>query len=103
MSTTASAGPGLDRLLVDARRGKFDVVLVWSFGRLARSAFRSARYGRERRPGKSKPPRSARLLTHLCRRRGRTWLRAVSASNWGTDGSAGIRECHKLFDSANIV
>jgi DNA invertase Pin-like site-specific DNA recombinase len=29
--------PGLDQLLVDARRGKFDVVLVWAFDRLARS------------------------------------------------------------------
>ena len=29
--------PGLDRLLADARRGKFDVLLVWSFDRIARS------------------------------------------------------------------
>jgi DNA invertase Pin-like site-specific DNA recombinase len=29
--------PGLDRLLADARRGKFDVVMVWAFDRLARS------------------------------------------------------------------
>ena len=29
--------PGLDRLLTDARRGKFDVLLVWSFDRMARS------------------------------------------------------------------
>jgi DNA invertase Pin-like site-specific DNA recombinase len=29
--------PGLDRLLADARRGKLDVVLVWSFDRMARS------------------------------------------------------------------
>jgi DNA invertase Pin-like site-specific DNA recombinase len=29
--------PGLDRLLADTRRGKFDVLLVWSFDRLARS------------------------------------------------------------------
>jgi DNA invertase Pin-like site-specific DNA recombinase len=29
--------PGLDRLLADARRGKFDVLLVWSFDRMARS------------------------------------------------------------------
>ena len=29
--------PGLDQLLADARRGKFDVVMVWSFDRLARS------------------------------------------------------------------
>jgi DNA invertase Pin-like site-specific DNA recombinase len=29
--------PGLDQLLYDARRGKFDVVMVWSFDRLARS------------------------------------------------------------------
>jgi hypothetical protein len=28
--------PGLDRLLADARRGKFEVVLVWSFDRIAR-------------------------------------------------------------------
>jgi DNA invertase Pin-like site-specific DNA recombinase len=29
--------PGLDQLLADARRGKFDVVLIWAFDRLARS------------------------------------------------------------------
>jgi DNA invertase Pin-like site-specific DNA recombinase len=29
--------PGLDQLLSDARRGKFDVVVVWAFDRLARS------------------------------------------------------------------
>ncbi len=29
--------PGLDQLLADARRGKFDVVLVWASDRIARS------------------------------------------------------------------
>lgn len=29
--------PGLDQLLKDARRGKFDIVLVWGFDRIARS------------------------------------------------------------------
>lgn len=29
--------PGLDQLLVDARHGKFDIVLVWAFDRIARS------------------------------------------------------------------
>ena len=29
--------PGLDQLMADARRGKFDVVLVWAFDRIARS------------------------------------------------------------------
>src|SRR3954470_23965972 len=29
--------PGLDQLLFDARRGLFDVVVVWAFDRLARS------------------------------------------------------------------
>jgi len=29
--------PGLNQLLADARRGKFDVVLVWAFDRIARS------------------------------------------------------------------
>jgi len=29
--------PGLDRLMADARRRKFDVVVVWRFDRLARS------------------------------------------------------------------
>ena len=29
--------PGLDRLMNDARRGRFDVVAVWAFDRLARS------------------------------------------------------------------
>ena len=29
--------PGLDQLMADARHGKFDVVMVWAFDRLARS------------------------------------------------------------------
>ena len=29
--------PGLDRMLADARRGKFNVLLVWAFDRMARS------------------------------------------------------------------
>lgn len=29
--------PGLEALLADARRGKFDVLLIWAFDRLARS------------------------------------------------------------------
>ena len=29
--------PGLDQLLGDARRGKFDIVIVWAFDRMARS------------------------------------------------------------------
>ena len=29
--------PGLDQLMADARRGKFDVILIWAFDRLARS------------------------------------------------------------------
>ncbi len=29
--------PGLDQMMVDARRGKFDLVLVWAFDRIARS------------------------------------------------------------------
>ena len=29
--------PGLDQMLIDARRGKFDVVLVWASDRIARS------------------------------------------------------------------
>src|ERR1700761_376190 len=29
--------PGLDQMLADARRGRFDVVLVWAFDRMARS------------------------------------------------------------------
>jgi DNA invertase Pin-like site-specific DNA recombinase len=29
--------PGLDQLLSDARRGRFDIVMVWAFDRIARS------------------------------------------------------------------
>ena len=29
--------PGLDKLLADARRGKFDIVVIWAFDRIARS------------------------------------------------------------------
>lgn len=34
---TAARRPGLDQLLADARRGQFDVVLVWACDRIARS------------------------------------------------------------------
>jgi DNA invertase Pin-like site-specific DNA recombinase len=37
ISGTKSRRPGLDELLHDARRGRFDIVLVWAFDRLARS------------------------------------------------------------------
>jgi DNA invertase Pin-like site-specific DNA recombinase len=37
ISGTRAKRPGLDELLHDARRGRFDVVLVWAFDRLARS------------------------------------------------------------------
>jgi DNA invertase Pin-like site-specific DNA recombinase len=29
--------PGLDQLMADARRGKFDILLIWAFDRIARS------------------------------------------------------------------
>ena len=34
---TRARRPGLDRMLTDARRGQFDVVMVWACDRLARS------------------------------------------------------------------
>lgn len=37
ISGTKSSRPQLDKLMVDARRRKFDVVLVWRFDRFARS------------------------------------------------------------------
>src|SRR5690349_8111167 len=37
ISGSRARRPGLDQLLVDARRGQFDVLLVWAFDRLARS------------------------------------------------------------------
>ena len=37
ISGAKSKRPGLDELLRDARRGKFDVVMVWAFDRIARS------------------------------------------------------------------
>jgi DNA invertase Pin-like site-specific DNA recombinase len=37
ISGTKSKRPGLDQLMADARRGKFDVLLVWAFDRIARS------------------------------------------------------------------
>ena len=37
VSGTKARRPGLDRLMSDARRGRFDVVLVWASDRLARS------------------------------------------------------------------
>ncbi len=37
ISGTRASRPGLDRLMTDARRGKFDVLLVWACDRLARS------------------------------------------------------------------
>src|SRR5580692_7502933 len=37
ISGAKSKRPGLDKLLSDARRNRFDVVLVWAFDRMARS------------------------------------------------------------------
>lgn len=37
ISGTRARRPGLDQMMADARRGKFDVVLVWAGDRLARS------------------------------------------------------------------
>ena len=37
MSGAKDKRPSLDRLMADARRGKFDVVVVWKFDRFARS------------------------------------------------------------------
>lgn len=37
MSGSRERRPGLDRLMADAKRGKFDVVMVWRFDRFARS------------------------------------------------------------------
>ncbi len=37
ISGTRARRPGLDQLMADASRGRFDVVVVWAFDRLARS------------------------------------------------------------------
>jgi DNA invertase Pin-like site-specific DNA recombinase len=37
ISGSRAKRPGLDRLMADARRGRFDVVMVWAFDRMARS------------------------------------------------------------------
>jgi DNA invertase Pin-like site-specific DNA recombinase len=37
ISGSKSKRPGLDQLMSDARRGRFDIVLTWSFDRVARS------------------------------------------------------------------
>jgi DNA invertase Pin-like site-specific DNA recombinase len=37
ISGTRTRRPGLDQLMADARRGKFDVVIVWACDRMARS------------------------------------------------------------------
>ena len=37
ISGTRAKRPGLDQLLHDARRGQFDILMVWAFDRLARS------------------------------------------------------------------
>ena len=37
ISGASASRPGLDRLMADARQGKFNVLLVWACDRLARS------------------------------------------------------------------
>ena len=37
ISGTKAKRPGLDQMMADARRGRFDVVLVWACDRIARS------------------------------------------------------------------
>jgi len=41
ISGTKARRPGLDQMMTDARRGRFDIVLVWACDRLERSARRS--------------------------------------------------------------
>ena len=36
ISGSKAKRPGLDQLMTDAQRGRFDVVLVWAFDRLSR-------------------------------------------------------------------
>ena len=38
MSGAKARQPGLDQMMAGARRGRFDVVLVWAYDRIARSA-----------------------------------------------------------------
>ena len=37
ISGTKAKRPGLDQMMIDARRGRFDVLLVWACDRIARS------------------------------------------------------------------
>jgi DNA invertase Pin-like site-specific DNA recombinase len=37
ISGTRARRPALDKMMTDARRGRFDIVLVWAFDRIARS------------------------------------------------------------------
>ena len=37
ISGTKAKRPGLDQMMIDGRRGRFDVVLVWASDRIARS------------------------------------------------------------------
>jgi DNA invertase Pin-like site-specific DNA recombinase len=37
ISGTKAKRPGLDKLMSDARRGRFDILMVWAFDRMARS------------------------------------------------------------------
>ena len=37
ISGTKAGRPGLDQMMTDGRRGRFDVVLVWTCDRIARS------------------------------------------------------------------
>jgi hypothetical protein len=50
ISGTKAKRPGLDQMMADARRGRFDVVLVWASDRIARSVKALPRY-----PGRTLP------------------------------------------------
>jgi DNA invertase Pin-like site-specific DNA recombinase len=64
MSGAKASRPGLDQLIADARRRKFDVVVVWKLDRFGRSYTASPAFRNWRASGfASLPPRRASTRT----------------------------------------
>ena len=73
---TKARRPGLDQMMADARRGRFDVVMVWAFDRMARSVRTSSKCSMSSTGSTSSSSASARTSIPAAR-----WAEPSSSSS----------------------
>jgi len=82
LSGAKAKRPGLEQLLGDARRGQFDVVLVWAFDRIARSVRHFLEVLDELNHLGLEFVSSGKTLTLADRWAGPWWSSSVPSPNW---------------------